>query len=141
MTLFFKKTVMATALAASTFAALAAPPAMADPYHGGARRGGGDAVGAAVVGGILGLAIGVAIASDHHDRRYAPPVAYGYGCGYRPVACQPAYQPYAYQAGYAAPAYGIDPDWQWRDGWFWDRGGHRYYRDGRPGEYARGNPR
>jgi hypothetical protein len=142
MTQFFKKTVMVTALAASTFAAVAATPAMADPYHGEYRRGGGDAVGAAVVGGIVGLAIGAAIASDHHDRRYAPPVAYHYG--YHPAAYQPvyepAYQPYAYQVGYAAPAYGIDPEWQWRDGWFWDRGGHRHYRDGRPGdhgEYAR----
>ena len=140
---FFKKTVMATTLAAATFASLVATPAIADPYHGGSHRGGGG-VGAAVVGGILGLAIGAAIASDHHDRGYAPPVAYAprYASqvAYQPMYQPYPYQPYAYQTGYAAPAYGIDPGWVWRDGWFWDRGGHRYYRDGRPGdhgEYAR----
>jgi hypothetical protein len=31
-----------------------------------------------------------------------------------------------------APAYRVHREWVWRDGWYWDRGGNRYYRDGRP---------
>jgi hypothetical protein len=62
-----KKAALATALAAS--ALVSASPAMARSYHG-YRHHGGDTAGAAVVGGIIGLALGAIIASsaDHHDR-------------------------------------------------------------------------
>ena len=34
----------------------------------------------------------------------------------------------------------VQPGWVWRDGFYWDNWGHRYFRDGRPcGEgYGRG---
>lgn len=68
MTSFLRKSVLATALVASSLAS--ATPAMADPYYG---RRGGDTTGAAIAGGIVGLAIGAIIASSgrrEHDRRY-----------------------------------------------------------------------
>ena len=91
----FKKATLATVLAAT--AITSATPAMADPYYG--HRRGGDATGAAIAGGIIGLALGAIIASsanNHHNDRYA------------------------------------DRGWTWRDGYYWDRQGHRYDRDGRP---------
>jgi len=93
----FKKATLATVLGAT--ALTAASPAMADPYYG-YRRGGGDTTGAAIAGGIIGLALGAIVAtaaSNHNDHnRYA------------------------------------DRGWQWRDGYYWDRDGRRYYQDGRP---------
>jgi len=63
------------ALAASALASAA--PAMADPYDGYRHHGSGDAAGAAIAGGIIGLALGAIIASsgNHHnydddERRY-----------------------------------------------------------------------
>jgi len=47
------------------------------------RGGGGDAVAAGVLGGIIGLGIGAAIAPRPYGPAYAPPpVAYGPGYGY-----------------------------------------------------------
>jgi hypothetical protein len=66
MTLF-KKAALGTALAASALAS--ATPAMArDHYY----RHNGDSAGAAVAGGIIGLALGAIIASSagRHDRDY-----------------------------------------------------------------------
>lgn len=60
-----KKATLAVALAAS--ALTAASPAMARDYYG--RRDNGDQVAAAVVGGIIGLALGAAVASGNNDRR------------------------------------------------------------------------
>lgn len=62
----FKKATIATVLGAT--ALTAASPAMADPYYG---RRGGDTTGAAIAGGVIGLALGALIASsanDRHDR-------------------------------------------------------------------------
>jgi hypothetical protein len=109
-----KKTLTA-ALAALTFggAALAvAAPADAQRYHGGGyyghgyygHRGNG---GTAVAAGVVGLALGAALASNsnhsyaynrggYYDRGYYEP-AYGYGYGYAPRTCytrQLAYDPY-----------------------------------------------
>lgn len=89
-----RKATLATVLAAT--AITSATPAMADPYYRGHR--GGDATGAAIAGGIIGLALGAIIASSanrSHDR-YA------------------------------------DRGWTWRDGYYWDRQGRRFDRDGRP---------
>jgi hypothetical protein len=76
MTGIFKKTVLATALAATTLAT--ATPAAAQTY-----RGHGDGAGAAVAAGIFGLAIGAIIASSgsHHHERYAEG-GYGYHEGW-----------------------------------------------------------
>lgn len=73
MTLF-KKTLLGSALFATALAS--ASPALADDYRY-RRHGDGDTAGAAIVGGIVGLAIGALIASSgknkHRcdgDRRY-----------------------------------------------------------------------
>jgi hypothetical protein len=97
--------VLTAALAAITLGgavcATAAPAEARDHYYGGRYYGGGrhqDGSGAAVAAGVLGLALGAAIASDHgyshrgyydrgyydggyYDRGYYPGY-YGYG-GYR----------------------------------------------------------
>ena len=73
-----------TAVAFSAALALA-PAAHADDWHhGGWHRGGdGAAVGAAIAGGIIGLGLGVAAASNPYNSYYAPPpVYYGYPYSY-----------------------------------------------------------
>lgn len=75
-----RKATLAIALAASALAS--ATPAMADPYYGRHRGRGGDTAGAAIVGGIIGIALGAIIASSsdnnrnrhYADRRYDPRV-------------------------------------------------------------------
>jgi len=96
----FKKATLATVLGAT--ALTAATPAMADPYYGHHRRG-GDTTGAAIAGGIIGLALGAIVASSVNNNRHDD-----------------------YRYRYA------DRGWTWRDGYYWDREGRRYYRDGRP---------
>lgn len=66
-----------------------------------------DNTGAIVAGGIIGLALGAIIASNANDR----------------------YDDYRYR--YA------DRGWTWRDGYYWDGGGRRYLRDGRPFDNGR----
>lgn len=66
-----------------------------------------SSTGAAIVGGIAGLAVGAAIAdSAHHNQAYYPPryQPYGYPQPY-PVYAQPypAYYPPAYRPAYARP--------------------------------------
>ena len=140
MSSMFKKVTLATVMAATAVTGLvaSAAPAQAQEYHhgGGYRggyRGGGDGAGAAIAGGILGLAVGAAIASDHDRGPYYepyPPQAY--------YAPPPVY--YQAPVEYQPYAYVVSPEWVWRDGYYWDRGGHRYFRDGRPfiEGYARG---
>jgi hypothetical protein len=90
-----KKAILATALAAS--ALVAASPAEARGYY--RHHGGGDGAAIGIGAGILGLAVGAAIASDHHDR-YRDRDYYDQRDG-----------------GY------------YRDGYYWDRDGRRYDRD------------
>ena len=91
-----KKAGLGFALAATALASAA--PAEAQRWGGRHydRRGGGDAVAGAIIGGVLGLGIGAAIASNNRpryvDRGYydqgyyrAPPRAY-YRQAYRPRA-------------------------------------------------------
>lgn len=87
---FLKKAGLGLALAAT--ALVTAAPADAQRWGGGWGGGrhwhrGGDATGAAIVGGILGLGVGAAIASSnrpaYYDRGYyyappPPPPAYYY---------------------------------------------------------------
>jgi hypothetical protein len=75
MTNIITKTALGAALAAS--AVVSAAPASAHDYYGERERG-GDTAGAAIVGGVIGLALGALVASstNHHqdraryDRRY-----------------------------------------------------------------------
>lgn len=96
MTGFLKKAGLG-AIAAATLIAGTAPAADAQRYYGGYHgyyhRGGIGAGGAAVLGGLVGLGIGAAIASDH-PRYYGAP-GYYYGPG-------PAPRGYYYD-GYYAP--------------------------------------
>jgi len=63
-----KKMGLGAVLAATVLGA--AVPAQAQRWEGGYRhRGGGDAAGAALIGGIAGLAIGAAIASGNDRNR------------------------------------------------------------------------
>ncbi|MBT0666771.1 hypothetical protein HT136_00105 [Novosphingobium profundi] len=100
----FKKTLLAGALAAT--AAVSTTPAMArDSY-----RGNDNTAAIAIGAGVVGLALGAIIASNNDDR---------------------------YDDGYARAGYSYGPaytrGWEMRDGYYWDRDGHRHTRD----EYAR----
>ncbi|WEK43590.1 MAG: hypothetical protein P0Y64_01800 [Candidatus Sphingomonas colombiensis] len=87
---FLKKAGLGAALAAT--ALVSAAPADAQRWGGYRHYGhrGGDAAGAAIVGGILGLGVGAAIASSNRDRYYdrgyyyAPPPEPYYYDDYRP---------------------------------------------------------
>jgi hypothetical protein len=79
-----------------------------------------------VIGGIIGLGIGAAIASDRPRQVYAPVYAPP-----PPVAYAPAYAP-AYAYAPPPPVYVVERSWAWRDGYYWDHHGRRYFRDGRP---------
>lgn len=109
MTGLIKKTVLGGALAASTLVAVA--PAEAQYYRRHHR--GNDAATGAIIGGIVGLGLGAAIASSNRDRYYdrgyhydrAPrgyyydnyprPYAYNYHQNYRPRCwTERRYDPY-----------------------------------------------
>ena len=100
----------ALALAGTTFAAVA--PADAQRWHGGYHGGyrghyhHGGGAGLAVGAGILGLAAGAAIASNHGYYRGYPAGYYDYGPGYYAPPPAPVYY---------APRY-CRSDWRW-DGW------------------------
>jgi len=94
-----KKAVLAGALGAS--ALTVASPAMADDWRY-RRHGGGDEAGAAVAGGIIGLALGAAIASGSRDRYYDD----GYYYRHRPRTRVYVYESYPrYYGGYDRPYY------------------------------------
>lgn len=120
------------ALTAATIGAMAlatASPAMADGWRGGYyRHGGGDSTGAAIAGGIVGLAVGAAIASSDRPRvvyreRYYEPDYYYAPRAYYPAPVYypaPAYYPRAYYPrGYYAREYYGHPYYgrPWRHGW------------------------
>ncbi len=108
--------IAALALAGTTLAAVT--PADAQRWHGGGYHGGyrghyrGGGAGWAVGAGILGLAAGAAIASNHGYYRGYPGGYYYGGPGY--YAPPPGYY-------YGGPGY-CRSDWRW-DGW-----AHRYVR-------------
>jgi hypothetical protein len=85
------------ALAVTGGAAATATPAVAAPWHGGSyHHGGGWGAGAAVGAGLVGLAVGAAIADHPH---------YAYGPGY--------YAPGYYGSGY----YGCRSAVRWNPYW------------------------
>ena len=92
-----KKATLATALAATTLAA--ASPAMAQDYYRHNR--GGDTTGAAIAGGVIGLALGAIIGSSVANNNRGD-----------------------YRYRYA------DRGWQYRNGYYWDQQGRRYDRTG-----------
>jgi len=99
-----RKAVLASALGAA--ALTAASPAMADDWRYRRHYGhGGDEAGAAVAGGIIGLALGAAIASGSRDRYYDDD--YYYDRRYRhPRTRVYVYQSYPrYYGGWDRPYY------------------------------------
>jgi len=142
---FAKKATLALALGASALAS--ATPAMADPYYGGYRQHrGGDSTGAAIAGGLIGLALGAIIVSasnnnrhrDYADRRYDN----GYNARYRG---QPSWNGGYYNNGYNnqydqryrggyQQGYSRDGYPQGNDGYY-ERRGYRENQDGDQGEY------
>ncbi len=100
---------VAAGLAALTMIA-ASTQASADDWrrHRNHGRDGGDVAAAAVIGGIVGLAIGSSINNDRP--RYRRP-AYGYGYDYPPPP-PPRYYGYGYDDG---PRYRRDDCWTTRE--------------------------
>jgi hypothetical protein len=106
MTNLIKKTVLGGALAVSTLVAVAPAEAQyyRERYH---RSGGGDAAAGAIIGGIVGLGIGAAIASSNNRDRYydrgyynTPRQGYYYDQYQRPYAYNHYQRPYAYDDRY-----------------------------------------
>lgn len=90
-------TFLKTGLAASTLAA--ASLAFSAPAEAHGRRGGNDAA-IAIGAGVIGLAVGAAIASEGNNQVF-------YDQGYYPA--YPVYPPYG---AYAYPAYPVHPGWR-----------------------------
>lgn len=90
---------------------LGAVPANAQRWHDGYRHRGGDEAGAALIGGIAGLAIGAAIASGNDHDRYV----YYRERGYRPDYDSYYYRQHGYypQDGYYA--------WNYQRNGYYDR--------------------
>ena len=127
MKTIFTKAVLGTALAATAAIGMAAVATPAQAHEWGEHRGGGGGI--AIAAGILGLAAGVAIASDHDGGGYDGQDGYYYAqprVTYQPtVSCYDAYPGYD---GYCYPAtYYTNLGWGSRDGYWW-YGGARYAR-------------
>jgi hypothetical protein len=104
---------IATALVVAALAASTSAEAR-DRYY---RHHDGDTAGAAIAGGIIGLALGAAIASSDHDRYYYDG-GYHYG---RPRGYYYTYPRRYYHRAY--PRHYYNPRHHHRGGWGW-RGGH-----------------
>lgn len=109
---FLKKAGLAGAMAAT--ALTVAAPAEAQRWH---RRDRGDDVAAgAIIGGIVGLGVGAAIASSNRDRYYDRGYYYGPRRGYRGYYGPPPRR--FYRDRYYAPR----PYWGPPRGYYRDRG-------------------
>jgi hypothetical protein len=113
---------LAAAMAAITFGGVVATTAAeAQPYRGhrgdyyGGRRHNNNDAGVAIAAGVVGLALGAAIAGSNNSRggyynqgygrSYAPGYSQGYGRSYAPG--------YAYSQGYGyGPSYGYAPQYR-----------------------------
>ncbi|MGN6374869.1 MAG: hypothetical protein ACTHMG_04870 [Sphingomonas sp.] len=98
MKTFLKKAGIGVARGATAMAMTAAP-APAQPWHHYHHHH-GDAAGAAIIGGLIGLGVGAAIASDNNDRYYdngyyapPPPPPPGYYDGYESYDYRYDYRP------------------------------------------------
>lgn len=100
---FLMKAGLGTALAASALAA--ATPATAQRWHRYDR--GGDVATGALIGGVVGLGLGAAIASSNRDRYWGDPR--GFRGGYRGYYPPPRYN--AYQRHWRGPR--CIRQWQW----------------------------
>ena len=122
MVMKFTKPLLALALGAVAIAA-ASPAAARDEWRG--RRGGGDDAAIAIGAGIVGLAIGAAIASDDRPRYYDDRQAYyysdypAYPRGY--YYNYPAYPVVRYRGYYESPRH----EWREHRGWRGERRGWR----------------
>ncbi|WP_230481876.1 hypothetical protein [Sphingomonas sp. Leaf21] len=81
-------------------------------YH---RDRGGDAVAGALLGGIVGLGVGAAIASSNQPRYVDR--GYYYNRGYDPYYAPPPPPPVAYQYQYRSYAPRCWNDWRWDPYW------------------------
>jgi len=95
------------ALALSAAALMAAAPAEARPWRGHYSHYHGDRTGAAIGAGIIGLALGAALASPPGRSYYDYDYGYGYGYGYYPPPRRyyyapppPPPPPYAWRCAY-----------------------------------------
>lgn len=79
---FLMKAGLGTAMAATALAAAA--PADAQRWHHRGYDRGGDVAAGALIGGVIGLGLGAAIASSNRDRYYGPRGYYDRGWGPRP---------------------------------------------------------
>ncbi len=113
------KTLLTGALVALTASAaiVAANPASAEP-HGRYRHYGHDGAGTAVAAGVLGLALGAAIAGGH-DGYYGRGNGYGPRAGYYYDGPPPGW--------YAGPSYYTYHE-RCSTEWRWDREWGRYIR-------------
>ena len=110
-----RKAALGAALGAA--ALTASTPAMADRYYG-YRHHDGDATGAAIAGGVIGLALGAAIASSNNDRYYDR--------GYYDRGYYPRYRSYYVYRDYPRYYRPYRDDWrrhEWREhrGYYGDR--------------------
>ena len=120
-----KKTALAGALAATALTSVT--PAMAQGYGGYRHRDRGDSTGAAIVGGIVGIAIGALIASSgnkNKHRGYRNDLEYrdGYYYDRQGRRCDREGRPYEDQGYYQRRGYGDGSD---------DRYGYGYGYGGR----------
>jgi len=126
---FAKKATLALALGASALAS--ATPAMADPYGGYRRHRGGDSTGAAIAGGLIGLALGAIIVSASNNNRHRDHADRRYETRYRG---QPTWNgayngdPYDQRYQNGQPGYTRDGYPQGNDGYY-DRRGYRQDQD------------
>jgi hypothetical protein len=118
-----KKISLGSALAATAAMSLIATPASAQSWHGGGYH--RDA-GVAIAAGIVGLAVGAALA-DHGRDNYVPaPEPVGYAPYGGPASCYEAYPGYE---GYCYPAENYyRMGWSWHGGSWWSRDGHAFAR-------------
>lgn len=133
----FKKVSLGTALVVTVASALMATPAAAQGWRGGDRHGGNGA-GVAIAAGVIGLAVGAALADQGPSYGDAEPIGYApYG---GPAGCYQGYPGYDDTCYPVADYYRMG--WSWRDGSWWGRDGQRYARPfmGRGGPMNGGYP-
>lgn len=122
MNRILKTVSLGAALAMTATTALIATPAAAHGGYGGGNYGrGGYGAGAAVAAGVVGLAVGAAIADQ--GAYYGEPAPVGYA-PYGGPGCYEAYPSYD-GACYPVEDY-YRMGWSWRDGHWWDRSGQRF---------------